>query len=121
LTKTNIFDVTGGDVGRAADLNSLLITSLDQNIRSANEVSLTSFYLQSLQENILNWSTSPSPSLLAAFPSEGEFGFYLRMATQGMVYHCLQNYSGMDEIILRRIFQAILDHDLHQLLAVGRR
>ena len=111
---------TGGDVGRAADLSSLLITSLDQNMRNANEVSLASFYLQSLRESILKWPNPPSPSLLAALPSEGEFGFYLRMATQGMVYHCLRNYGNMDEIILRRTFQAILDHDLHRLLAVGR-
>jgi hypothetical protein len=111
----------GGDVGRAADLNSLLITSLDQNMRSANEYSFVSFYLQSLRENILKWSPPPSPQLLATIPSEGEFGFYLRMATQGMVYHCLRHYSSIDELILRRIFQAILDHDLHRLLAVGRR
>lgn len=113
-------DFLGGDVGRANDLNCLLITSLDENIRNANEYSLISIYLQSLQEHLMKQDPPPSPMLLSSIPSEGEFSFYYRMATQGLVYYSLENYETLDENSLRRIFQAIVDHDLHRLLAVGR-
>lgn len=79
-----------------------------------------SIYLQSVQENLLKHEPAPTPLLLSSIPSEGEFSFYYRMATQGVIYFSLENYDRLEEEMICRIFQAILDHDLHRLLAVGR-
>jgi hypothetical protein len=110
----------GGDVGRANDLNCLLITALDENVRAANEYAFVSFYLQSLRESLQTRQPAPPSHLIDSIPSEGEFGFYYRMATQGLVYDCLKSYDNLEEREVRRILQAVVDHDLYQLLAVGR-
>jgi hypothetical protein len=84
-----------------------------------------SFYLQALRESLLSQQPPVASHLLESLPSEGEFGFYYRMATQGLVYRCLSTVATtseeeMGEREVRRILQAIVDHDLYNLLAVGR-
>jgi hypothetical protein len=114
----------GGDVARADDLNYFIVSSMDQHTRLANESALIMFYLKSLTE-------ASSEESRRFIPSVVEFSIYFKMATQGMVYRCLLfnlmlrnapaevRFSQLQAIV-NRTCDAIVDHGLYHLLAVGR-
>lgn len=115
----------GGDVARADDLNCLLVSSVSSNVRAANEKAMIGFYLEALKEAV-------PEERKEQIPSPEEFMHYYKMATQGMIYRCLllnMMLSGLPEesrrhhldSLMGRVFDAVTDHGLFTVLAIGRK
>jgi hypothetical protein len=117
--------VIGGDVARADDLNSLLVSSVSQNVRVANENAMIGFYLAAMAAALPEEQKEAVPSL-------EEFTHYYKMATQGMIYRVLllnMMLSGLPEeqrrlhlaSLVERVIEAVNDHGLHTMLAIGKK
>ena len=111
-------------MARADDLNCLMVSSLDRNVRCANEGAMIDFYLQSLCAALPTEKREMAPSL-------EELSAYYKMATQGRVYRCLLLnllLSGLSaehkkhhlEVLVARTLDACVDHGLHKVLAIGK-
>jgi hypothetical protein len=122
----NIICFAGGDIARADDLAQLLIAGMEENMRAAYEDVVLSLYLDTLVASAQEGE--PRDRL----PSLEEFRHYFKMAIQGMVYRCMLynlalRHAPVDEwtrqldALMRRTCAAILDHNLHGVLAVGKK
>jgi hypothetical protein len=119
----------GGDVARAEDLNYLIVMNTDNNTRFANEDALIQFYVNLLRDIVKERNGVASAEMV---PSVEEFKMYYAMATQGIIYRCLfENYMMSQNttkeirrqklaILVEKAIDAIIDHDLYRILAVGR-
>ena len=125
LRKSKIPMYSGGEVARMDDLCYLLVGSMETVTRAAHEKALLKLYRDTFE------SALPAEKQYDFFPSEEEMMVYYKMATQGMVYRCL-NFnlilSGLSREACReqlhslvtRTTLAIIDHELHKTLHVGR-
>lgn len=121
-----MFTVLGGDIARADDLAQLLIAGMDENMRAAYEDVVLSLYLDTLT------AAAEEGEPRDRLPSPEEFRHYYKMAIQGMVYRCLlynlalanapaEEWTRQLDTLMRRTCAAILDHNLHSVLAVGKK
>lgn len=112
-------------MARMDDLCYLLVGSLETVTRADHEKDLLKLYRDTFESSL------PTEKQYDFFPSEEEMLVYYKMATQGMVYRCL-NFnlilSGLsreacrDQLhsLVTRTTLAIIDHELHRTLHVGR-